>query len=252
MTRPTSDVAHTEVAEQHRYDAVVGGRTGEPHAPAVCASAAARRPRRAGAGQCRQRVPLAGPSCPHSSLAENRAAVKSRCRRPSDGRSAVTRHRRSAPTTRHRGDVGRRRRTGRRAAGAVSAHQAVGPPVTWTDRRSDRAASSTCVRDAPATTRATSRAACPPSTGERSDGEAGQPARHLPGTAPAAPSWHSTPIEPSVTRWISRYDGGRLSCRPSCVRRATAGRRSGPPRARSHARVNWNSLARTGSSIGVR
>ncbi len=30
-----------------------------------------------------------------------------------------------------------------------------------------------------------------------------------------ASSWDSTPIEPIVTRWISRYDGGRLSLRLS-------------------------------------
>ena len=30
-----------------------------------------------------------------------------------------------------------------------------------------------------------------------------------------APSWHSTPMVLSVTRWISRYDGGRLSCLPN-------------------------------------
>ena len=35
-----------------------------------------------------------------------------------------------------------------------------------------------------------------------------------------ASSWHSTPIEPSVTRWISRYDGGRLRLLAELERRA--------------------------------
>ena len=41
-----------------------------------------------------------------------------------------------------------------------------------------------------------------------------------PAAAPCAPSWHSTPMPPSQTRWISRYDGGRLSLH---ARRRSAG-----------------------------
>src|SRR4029450_9038907 len=35
--------------------------------------------------------------------------------------------------------------------------------------------------------------------------------------SPAATSWQSTPIDPMVTRWMSRYAGGRFSCRPSLL-----------------------------------
>ena len=55
-------------------------------------------------------------------------------------------------------------------------------------------------------------------------GEAGLPAfDDRRGTGPSASSWQSTPIEPSVTRWISRYDGGRLSCRPELEAAAMRG-----------------------------
>ena len=42
-----------------------------------------------------------------------------------------------------------------------------------------------------------------------------------PATVPS--SWHSTPIPPSQTRWISRYSGGRLSLSPTvhCGRRGS-------------------------------
>jgi hypothetical protein len=58
-------------------------------------------------------------------------------------------------------------------------------------------------------------------------------------------------MEPSVTRWINRYDGGRLRFLPNW----NAGLRGLATRAasaRSQARVNRNSGAAIGFSIGPR
>ena len=68
---------------------------------------------------------------------------------------------------------------------------------------------------APASTCARSRASSTATGGSRAGLGSAKPGQRLledrRGTAPRASSWHSTPIPPSQTRWISRYDGGRFS-----------------------------------------
>ncbi len=56
---------------------------------------------------------------------------------------------------------------------------------------------------------------------------------------------------PAVTRWISRYSGGRLSCRPVLY----ADERGSLTRSawlRSQPRLNRNTSARAGSRMGSR
>ena len=71
------------------------------------------------------------------------------------------------------------------------------------------------------------------------------------GRARTPPTWHSTPMPPSQTRWMSRYSGGRLSLSPT----DHVGRRGSlmwATSSRSHCRLNWNVSSRAGARNGSR
>ena len=88
------------------------------------------------------------------------------------------------------------------------------------------------------------RRSCPGSLSRRPPRTRAASARARRATAPRRSSWHSTPMPPSQTRWISRYSGGRLSFSPVEVLPARGSLMRAELRRASRRGRSWNARRR--------